>query len=677
VIRVFWRVTLLAMAVGLLGVSGAQGATVSGTVKGQPFGGSLEALAGASVSVLDRSSGTTVAEGITDAGGVFSIAAPNGLFDVRVVPAAGQPFDATTVHEVDLSTPRSLEVVLIDNSTVNLTGTVRAADGSPVSNAKVIAQGSQGSAGTRSAADGTYSLAVLPGNYELRASGSNSFGGAPMNWALSVADLEVPAATTRDMTLPATSVLTLEALGAGDAPISGAFITAPGMQGANGLSELGLSTATTGFIDGQTDSQGRFRVAVFTGSEGREKGSLSPPPASGYGTTTFTVPRIDQDTTLVIRFQGGTEEEVDVEPPSLSVEAGLPPHAGWFATTPIPVHAKASDPNLSSLLCEVGNAQTSAGPGGESLELDLAVAGEGLHQVLCRASDSSGQVTERALAIPIDLTAPAAPVLQPDREPDFGGRWYRDKVLISALPGGEDPQLADGTPGSGVDPTSLPEGLVLSTSGRHEIEATVADVAGNVSMTTKLAVDVDATAPSSLLECPAQAELGSAATATWHDQDGESGLVGPMTGSQNLATGAAGWQATSHTATDNVGHAITSNCEYQVVYPYAVAGKTVAPPAFNARNGNKPKLSLEFSLGGNQGLSIFRAGFPTVAPIDCSNGSAVGSPVPAVEAAPLRYQANRGAYEYSLDTSSFQRGECVALELGLDDGTTRALWLRL
>ena len=96
-------------------------------------------------------------------------------------------------------------------------------------------------------------------------------------------------------------------------------------------------------------------------------------------------------------------------------------------------------------------------------------------------------------AVVVDKSAPNTPSVSADRAPDYagGGGWYKDSVNVSFSSNG-DPLLSDGSPGSGVNPTSIPAPQTLNTDGAHLLSGTVADNAGNVSAPASLSVQVDA-----------------------------------------------------------------------------------------------------------------------------------------------------------------------------------------
>ena len=66
----------------------------------------------------------------------------------------------------------------------------------------------------------------------------------------------------------------------------------------------------------------------------------------------------------------------------------------------------------------------------------------------------------------VDRTAPAAPAIATDRAADASPDWFRDSVTLT-FAGNGDPALPDGSPGSGVDPASLPAAATRSVAGTY------------------------------------------------------------------------------------------------------------------------------------------------------------------------------------------------------------------
>jgi len=351
---------------------------------------------------------------------------------------------------------------------------------------------------------------------------------------------------------------------------------------------------------------------------------------------------------------------------------------GWWIRGTATVQVTATDLTVGSLSCVVDGVarRLTLTTGPTMLASEFTVRGEGRHTVSCTAGDTLGHSGSSETPVLIDLRAPRAPTLTADRAPDYAATsWYRDTVTVTATDNG-DPAALDGSPGSGVDPASVPAPQTYATSGNSFVtSARVSDIAGHQSSQTRLTVKVDADPPTTTLTCPVDVALGASAVARWRDRDAESGLAGTATGSQAVDSSALGTYTVHHTATDHVGHTAASSCEYRVVYGFHLAGATRAPPSFNTVHVPSPTL-VTFSLTGDHGLGVIAVGYPQVQPMSCADGTPAGSPSPAQAAAPLAYTASNDRYTYTWDSSGVAPGTCAALLLGLDDGTVHEAWFR-
>jgi hypothetical protein len=215
-------------------------------------------------------------------------------------------------------------------------------------------------------------------------------------------------------------------------------------------------------------------------------------------------------------------------------------------------------------------------------------------------SGESGYSAESE-SIKVDRTAPYTPTATASRAPDYaaGGGWYKDSVTVIFTANG-DPVLADGSPGSGVNPATLTEPDTFDTSGSHVACGTVADNVGNVSKPGCLTVQVDATPPSVEISCPAKALVGEAGvTATVTASDAYSGLASDPSGTVPIDTSTAGTQTITRTAVSNVGLETTTSCTTEIVYP------TPGAPALTV--GTTPNKDGLFTLGwsGDNPLQYF------------------------------------------------------------------------
>jgi|GEM_PF-123951 len=187
--------------------------------------------------------------------------------------------------------------------------------------------------------------------------------------------------------------------------------------------------------------------------------------------------------------------------------------------------------------------------------------------------------SETLANVVVDRSAPFAPSAIADRPPDYsgGGGWYADSVEVAFFDNG-DPALPDGSPGSGVNLLTLSSPQTFNASGTYTPCGTVADNVGNVSEPGCLTVQVDATAPSLTVECPAPVAIGATNVhATVTAADGQSGLAVDPSGTVAINTGKAGPQTITRTAIDNVGHETTGSCSTEVGYTNVVTGTVKGP----------------------------------------------------------------------------------------------------
>ncbi len=202
------------------------------------------------------------------------------------------------------------------------------------------------------------------------------------------------------------------------------------------------------------------------------------------------------------------------------------------------------------------------------------------------SNEGPSSTSEESAPVVVDETAPNPPSANADRLPDYagGGGWYKDTVTVSFSANG-DPALSDGSPGSGVDPSSVPSPQTFSTDGAHEASGTVKDNAGNTSAPGGLTVQVDASPPNVEVSCPATAIYGSSAKATVTASDGQSGLAVDPSGTVPIDTTTVGVKTTSATAEDNVGHSAEASCSTTVKYSSIITGATKGKLTINSGEG--------------------------------------------------------------------------------------------
>ena len=184
--------------------------------------------------------------------------------------------------------------------------------------------------------------------------------------------------------------------------------------------------------------------------------------------------------------------------------------------------------------------------------------------------EDSGYATSTANLVKVDKSNPNAPSASaptPDYNPTgTANDWYKDSVTVSFSANG-DPNLLDGSAGSGVNLSTLTAPIVKNTSGPHTVSGTVKDNVGLESAAGSLTVQVDATNPTvNITGCPTDTVgYNSTHNITVAASDAHSGLVSDPSGSVPLdTTTARGPQTKTIQVQDNVGHTAQATCNYTV-----------------------------------------------------------------------------------------------------------------
>ncbi|MDF2748377.1 MAG: Endonuclease/Exonuclease/phosphatase family protein, partial [Propionibacteriaceae bacterium] len=189
---------------------------------------------------------------------------------------------------------------------------------------------------------------------------------------------------------------------------------------------------------------------------------------------------------------------------------------------------------------------------------------------------------------------------------------------------------------------------------------------------------VDASGPYSVVE-------GSTVTVTATGSDPDNGTLtyawdldnnGTFeTSGQSATFSAAGIEAPASRTiavrvTDSDGFTATDSATVNVVWDFS----GFFPPVLNLPEVNPVKagssVAIKFSLGGDQGLSIFAAGSPTSTPIDCVTREPLGAaqPIDFAGKSALIYSASTDTYTLSWKTAKNWTG-CRRLSVTLADGT--------
>lgn len=280
----------------------------------------------------------------------------------------------------------------------------------------------------------------------------------------------------------------------------------------------------------------------------------------------------------------------------------------------------------------------------------------------CSASSTGGSASD-SVSLKIDKTGPSATLTPSGTIGDNG--WYRSNVEISTS--GSD---------SLSDPTTCTALQTLSadTSGQ-EFNGSCTNAAGLTTHASPIEVKRDATAPTVTVTGVGNGStytLGSVPTAACDTTDATSGVATQAT--LSTSGGPVGSvAATCSGAKDQAGNvpAAATSVTYSVHYDF---GGFLAPlNALPTRNTVKAgrAVPVKFSLGGDQGLSIFDGSAPKSSSTSCTPaGTDQVEEVSSAGSSSLSYDSLKDEYTYVWKTDSVWAGKCRTLYLNLKDGST-------
>ncbi len=217
---------------------------------------------------------------------------------------------------------------------------------------------------------------------------------------------------------------------------------------------------------------------------------------------------------------------------------------------------------------------------------------------------------------------------------------------------------------------SGPSPTVALPLGTHAITLNVDDGQGGTAADSVSVAVADTTPPAIL--CPADVATTLGETVTL-GTPGVTDAVDPDPAVTNDAPAGfpLGTTVVTWTASDDSGNHGT--CQQSASVSYAFTG--FFPPVDNLPVYNQVQagsgIPVKFSLGGNQGLAIFAAGYPTSQGIGCSAGATVDAIEETVTAGSsgLSYDPSTDQYTYVWKTNKAWAGTCRQLIVRLKDGT--------
>ncbi len=389
-----------------------------------------------------------------------------------------------------------------------------------------------------------------------------------------------------------------------------------------------------------------------------------------------------------------TSMGADVNPPVVNVSFPAPDGLnGWFVTLPVAGSVTADDTttggsNVTAITCTGTTTGTLTGLGTPSASASLTVSAEGINNVSCTADDSAGNSgaepgSSNTATVKIDTGAPDV-VLDPTADicsaPGHLG-WCRGTQTAGFNASDAASEVASPCTGASCDftqSTTTNGGTVTIASGP------VCDVAGNCAAGKDAGpFMIDSASPTIAITSPLAGGvylLNVASASVYGCDDLTSGMAscaGPVSSGANFDTGSVGSHAFTVDAKDGAGNVAQAIHTYSVIYDFSgftspVDNPGLEPPfVFNIARA-RSAIPVKFSLAGDQGLSIFAAGYPASQQIACDSSA----PLDAIEetesagSSSLSYDAGTDEYKYTWKTDSAWANTCRQLVMQFDDGTS-------
>ncbi|KGQ20841.1 Hyalin [Lysobacter dokdonensis DS-58] len=346
---------------------------------------------------------------------------------------------------------------------------------------------------------------------------------------------------------------------------------------------------------------------------------------------------------------------VDTTPPQLTVPANIIEEATSPAGATVhftPTATDLVDANVAIVCTPASN----------------TTFGLGITTVSCTATDDAGNSSGGSFTVTVrDTTAPTLHL-----PADF-----TREATSAAGAAATYVATADDIVDTSVTATCLPLSGSTFPLGYTTVACSATDDAGNSANGSFKVRVVDTTAPTiaAHADVDATAQSNSQAAVTYTNPTATDLVDGNLATTCVLASGstfAVGATTVTCTATDEAGNTRTSTFKVNVRYAFNGFFRPIDNlPIVNSVNAGQA-IPVKFSLGGNQGLQIFAAGWPKVAWMACQANTVQDVVEETVTAgnSSLSYSAD-GQYNYVWKTDKAWAGTCRQLQLKFADGTTQ------
>jgi hypothetical protein len=355
---------------------------------------------------------------------------------------------------------------------------------------------------------------------------------------------------------------------------------------------------------------------------------------------------------------------IDSRPPALSLPADITKEATG------PGGATASfAPTASDIVS--GSVPVACVPAsGSTFGLAMAPAKAKTTPVTCSATDGAGNTATGSFNVTVqDTTAPALTV------PSSFTREATSAAGAVASWSASSVDVVDGIIGPDCNHASG-ETFPL---GETTVTCTATDTRGNTSAPKAFVVSVVDTTPPSITphaDVVVTATANSGAIATWTDPTATDLVDGSVAVTCVKASGSLFYAGDDNTITcsakDVRGNAASTTFKVYVRYAFGGFFRPVDNlPTVNVVKAGQA-IPVKFSLGGDQGLAIFAAGYPKSAAMACSGSvSDVIEETVTAGASTLQYDAGAGQYIYVWKSDKAWAGSCRQLQVKFADGTTQ------
>jgi alpha-L-arabinofuranosidase len=304
----FTKILLATLLLGLFFSKPAFAAnhTLSGSIKDS----SGDNISGATVSITNASTNANVGNTTSDSLGNYTFIVEEGIYNIQVIPPAGNNFSPATALNQNISSDKVLNFVLVPVGSATLNGHVYGPLGNPLPNQAVNVY--PGPVTTTTDASGAYSITTTSGQHTLIISGSNNNSSLNISPNYQVSStIDLSQSITEDITIPEKKV-NIHVQDTSGNPQSDVQININGSSSAANNGHLVLANNLTQGSGGSTyngpttDASGNALLWVIPNNDtfnNQYDFTAIPPSGSPYKKTTLNGISILNDTNLTITLQ--------------------------------------------------------------------------------------------------------------------------------------------------------------------------------------------------------------------------------------------------------------------------------------------------------------------------------------------------------------------------------------